>query len=243
MLRLPFVRSGLALMIAGAAAANRAVAQPGGSASSVETERAAAADTALRIIVSVTQRRLAVVTGSADTLLYARVAVGSARSMSYGGHRWMFTTPRGVRAVLTKEQDPVWLPPDWHYIEVARREHLRIVWLHRDTSIALGDGASLIMKDMTVRIEDDSTYEKFGGDDEIIVDNTLYVPPIGSPNRRVPGELGKYRLVLGDAVGIHGTPDTGSVGHAATHGCMRLYDADILWLYEHIPVGTRVYIY
>ena len=80
-------------------------------------------------------------------------------------------------------------------------------------------------------------------DEEIIVDKTLYVPPIGSPDRRIQGELGKQRLVLGDGVGIHGTPEASSVGHAVTHGCMRLHDDDILWLYEHIPLGTRVYIY
>jgi L,D-transpeptidase YbiS len=30
---------------------------------------------------------------------------------------------------------------------------------------------------------------------------------------------------------------------AATHGCVRLRDDDIEWLYEHVPVGTKVYIY
>ena len=49
--------------------------------------------------------------------------------------------------------------------------------------------------------------------------------------------------MLGDGVGIHGTPDTASVGRAATHGCMRLHDADIAWLYEHIPTGTHVYVF
>jgi lipoprotein-anchoring transpeptidase ErfK/SrfK len=28
-----------------------------------------------------------------------------------------------------------------------------------------------------------------------------------------------------------------------THGCIRLYDEDIEWLYERVPVGTAVYIY
>jgi lipoprotein-anchoring transpeptidase ErfK/SrfK len=30
---------------------------------------------------------------------------------------------------------------------------------------------------------------------------------------------------------------------AATHGCVRLRDQDIEWLYENIPVGTKVYVY
>ena len=34
-----------------------------------------------------------------------------------------------------------------------------------------------------------------------------------------------------------------AIGHATTHGCVRLRDADVTWLYEFVPVGTRVYVY
>lgn len=70
----------------------------------------------------------------------------------------------------------------------------------------------------------------------------LFVPPIGRANRKVPGELGLFRLSIGDGVGIHGTPDAASIGNVVTHGCMRLSDPDIERLYRHTPVGTRVYI-
>ncbi|MFL5575974.1 MAG: L,D-transpeptidase, partial [Gemmatimonadaceae bacterium] len=40
-----------------------------------------------------------------------------------------------------------------------------------------------------------------------------------------------------------GTPDEATVGAAVTHGCVRLRDADISWLYDNVPVGTPVYIY
>jgi len=208
-----------------------------------EVRDAAKSDSSLRVIISVVRRTLWVVSRAADTLLTAPVAVGSERSLAYRGHRWTFRTPRGVHAVLAKEENPVWIPPDWHYVEVARRERLSLVWLHGDTTIALSDGSTLVMRNMDVRIETDSTYEAFGTDQEIVVGKTLFVPPIGSPNRRVPGELGNYRLVLGEGVGIHGTPDASSVGHAVTHGCMRVHDADLSWLYEHVPLGTHVYIF
>jgi lipoprotein-anchoring transpeptidase ErfK/SrfK len=42
---------------------------------------------------------------------------------------------------------------------------------------------------------------------------------------------------------LHGTPYKESIGLAATHGCVRMRDEDIEWLYEHVPVGTKVYIY
>ena len=35
-------------------------------------------------------------------------------------------TPRGIRTVLSKETDPVWVRPDWAYVEVARDNGLRI---------------------------------------------------------------------------------------------------------------------
>ena len=65
----------------------------------------------------------------------------------------------------------------------------------------------------------------------------------GTRQRQVAGELGKYRLNLGDGYLIHGTPHAESVGEASSHGCMRLGDEDIACLYEHVPVGTPVYTY
>ena len=62
-------------------------------------------------------------------------------------------------------------------------------------------------------------------------------------NRQIAGELGRFRLGLGDGYFIHGTPYEETVGQAATHGCVRLHDADIEWLYNNIDVGTPVYIY
>ena len=217
----------------------------GQSAPSTAYEAAVGAkrDTSLRIVVSIARRRLWVIDGAHDTLRSASVAVGSERSLAYGAQHWSFQTPRGIRTVLAKEEHPVWIPPDWHYVETARREGLKLVWLHGDTSIDLHDGSSLVMRGTSVRVEDDTSYEEFEIGEHIIVGSRLFVPPIGSDNRRVPGELGPFRLLLGDGVGIHGTPDLASVGRATTHGCMRLRDEDITWLYEHVPVGTRVYIF
>jgi lipoprotein-anchoring transpeptidase ErfK/SrfK len=80
-------------------------------------------------------------------------------------------------------------------------------------------------------------------EEEIVFDSTLYVPPVGSKNRAVQGELGKYKLDTGGGVLLHGTPHQSSIGKAATHGCMRLRDEDIEWLYQFVPVGTKLYIY
>jgi len=41
---------------------------------------------------------------------------------------------------------------------------------------------------------------------------------------------------------FHGTNNIGSVGTAASHGCMRMYRSDIEDLFERVEVGMKVYI-
>jgi lipoprotein-anchoring transpeptidase ErfK/SrfK len=39
---------------------------------------------------------------------------------------------------------------------------------------------------------------------------------------------------------IHGTSDSASIGHATSAGCIRLFNQDIIDLYNKVPSGTRV---
>lgn len=45
-----------------------------------------------------------------------------------------------------------------------------------------------------------------------------------------------------NAIGFHGTPDRASVGTAASHGCVRMFNEDIRELYEIVAVGTPVMV-
>jgi lipoprotein-anchoring transpeptidase ErfK/SrfK len=45
-----------------------------------------------------------------------------------------------------------------------------------------------------------------------------------------------------DGAGIHGTTDDGSIGSAASHGCIRMHIPDVIELYDQVPVGAPVYI-
>jgi lipoprotein-anchoring transpeptidase ErfK/SrfK len=45
-----------------------------------------------------------------------------------------------------------------------------------------------------------------------------------------------------DGAGIHGTDETYSLGHAASHGCVRMAIPDVLELYPQVSVGTPMYI-
>jgi L,D-transpeptidase catalytic domain/Putative peptidoglycan binding domain len=43
-------------------------------------------------------------------------------------------------------------------------------------------------------------------------------------------------------VGIHGTPDASSIGYSASHGCIRMRIPDAEWLFQHVKLGTPVFI-
>jgi lipoprotein-anchoring transpeptidase ErfK/SrfK len=43
-------------------------------------------------------------------------------------------------------------------------------------------------------------------------------------------------------VGIHGTPDAASIGYSASHGCIRMRIPDAEWLFQHVKIGTPVFI-
>ena len=43
--------------------------------------------------------------------------------------------------------------------------------------------------------------------------------------------------------GIHGTNNPASIGKAVSHGCVRLYNEDVIVVYNQTPVGTPVNIY
>lgn len=83
----------------------------------------------------------------------------------------------------------------------------------------------------------------FPAGDEPIADGKIFIPPWGSPQRRHEGVLGAAKLEMYDGYYFHGTQDESSIGSAVSHGCIRMLKADILWMYDHVPVGTQVYIY
>jgi lipoprotein-anchoring transpeptidase ErfK/SrfK len=43
-----------------------------------------------------------------------------------------------------------------------------------------------------------------------------------------------------DVIGFHGTPDLKSIGTAASHGCVRMYNKDVKALFPIVKVGTIV---
>ena len=59
-------------------------------------------------------------------------------------------------------------------------------------------------------------------------------------------EIGKNRLGNVDTmqryIYIHGTPDSTDMGMIGSHGCVRMRNADVIALFDAVPVGTSVVI-
>lgn len=49
-------------------------------------------------------------------------------------------------------------------------------------------------------------------------------------------------MAFNGGAGIHGTAEVASLGHAASHGCVRMRISDVIALYSRSPVGTPVYV-
>jgi lipoprotein-anchoring transpeptidase ErfK/SrfK len=200
------------------------------------------------IVVSIADRRLWYKRGD-ETLYTTRVAVGSGKTLVKHGGRseYKFDTPRGRLVVQSKEADPVWVPPDWHYLELARKKGLGIMKLPRGQSIPTPDGAVVAVSgnDVVKRFPDGRELAFGFGQEgkEIIAGGNVIVPPFGTNQRKYAGVLGTHRLNLGDGYALHGTDAPGSIGHAVSHGCVRLRNEDIDYLYSVVATGTPVYIY
>ena len=64
------------------------------------------------------------------------------------------------------------------------------------------------------------------------------IVPGGTPQNPLKARwMGIY-----NGAGIHGTDSVGSLGSAASHGCIRMAIPDVIELYDQVPVSTPVYI-
>lgn len=105
------------------------------------------------------------------------------------GRKWVFETPRDERKVLGKKAAPVWMKPDWAFIEEGEE----------------------IPKDGSGRAE-----------------------------RFV---MGDYAVAIGDGYYLHGTLYKRLLGRNVSHGCVRLGDDDIEFIYKTAKIGTRVILF
>ena len=87
------------------------------------------------------------------------------------------------------------------------------------------------------------------------IQNKQVNPVWNVPNREWAGELAGRSIPPGpqnplkarwmgiyNGAGFHGTADIGSIGSAASHGCVRMLIPDIIDLYDRVEVGTPVFV-
>lgn len=199
------------------------------------------------LVISLEERRLWY-KQRGKVLFSTEVATGSGKTMvkEGGASAWKFETPRGRLVVQSKEEAPVWAPPDWHYVEQSRKRGLGLARLEAGQPLAVADGSLITVEgNDVVRTLPDGRRTVLEATDgrEIVVDGKVLVPPLGTTQRRYEGVLGTHRLNMGDGYAIHGTNQPATVGRAVSHGCVRVRNEDIAKLYAMVAVGTPVYIY
>jgi hypothetical protein len=110
--------------------------------------------------------------------------------------------------------------------------------------VELADGTRIEVRgDEVGRVNMFGNFWPFSAGAEIIFDGIIFIPHIGSPQRRVADILGTHKLEIGEGYLIHGTNEETTIGDAVSHGCVRMYNEDVALLYRMAPVGTPVYIF
>ena len=121
--------------------------------------------------------------------MIASCGTGNVLEDPTSGRKWVFETPRAVLRVIGKKAAPVWMKPDWAFIEEGEE-----------------------------------------------------IPKDGS-GRAEPGVMGDYAVAIGDGYYLHGTLYKRLLGRNVSHGCVRLGDDDIEFIYKTTKIGTRVILF
>jgi lipoprotein-anchoring transpeptidase ErfK/SrfK len=214
------------------------------------------------IVVSTTENRL-YVRKAGKTIFQAICSTGKGTTLTdASGRSMIFNTPTGKFRIVRKEKNPMWAPPDWHFIEEARKKGKRLVRLDPGERIDARTGEPVggeesvheygkssrrkvltVRRNTVVEIGPDGIERELPPGEMIEAGSAIVVPPHGTPQRKFDKVLGKYRLNLGSGYGIHGTMYPNQLGRSVTHGCVRLGDADIEKVFAMANVGDQVLIY
>lgn len=173
-----------------------------------------------------------------ETVFEAVCSTGKGYSKLAGGKARDFSTPIGRFKVISKEENPKWVPPDWHFTEKTSN----VVRLQRGDVIGTVDNYLKVEGTNVVQVTNGSSRTLPPGQD-IYFGGAMVIPPFGTAQRQYADVLGTRRLNLGDGYALHGTQAVSQLGQSVSHGCIRLKNEDIERLYEIANVGDEVVIY
>ncbi len=100
------------------------------------------------VLVHLTTNRVYMVEGT-EVLWSAPAGTGTGFRLSGAGQAWDFATPKGIFRIRRKEKDPVWIAPDWYFVERGRNvppqgdPSRRMPGQMGNTAIYLGDGIAI----------------------------------------------------------------------------------------------------
>jgi L,D-transpeptidase ErfK/SrfK len=87
-----------------------------GSVKQLAEQFATAFTNELYIVVIPNGNRLSLRRGQ-RMLLEAVISTGKNDTLKHGARKWVFQTPRGIMSVIRKKKDPIWIKPDWAFLE------------------------------------------------------------------------------------------------------------------------------
>jgi len=70
----------------------------------------------LYIVVNPNGNRLSLRRGQ-KVVLEAAISTGRNDTLTHLKRKWVFQTPRGIMSVIRKKKDPIWIKPDWAFLE------------------------------------------------------------------------------------------------------------------------------
>ena len=99
------------------------------------------------VVVHIAESRVLVMEGT-EVVWSEPAGTGHGFQLEGGGRSWTFTTPAGMFRVLRREKDPVWIAPDWYYIEQnlpipPAAERARVAGTLGTSALFLGDGIAI----------------------------------------------------------------------------------------------------
>jgi lipoprotein-anchoring transpeptidase ErfK/SrfK len=224
-------------------------------------------DTGQTILVSTAENKL-YVRRAGQAVFEAVCSTGKGTTLAVDGKTVVFDTPIGKLHIISKDENPQWVPPDWHYVEEARKNGMRVVRLNPGQSIDKRTGQPAtsapsqgvwswfggssntasnpmlkVQGDTVVEVAPDGSQRELDPGKTIVAGDAVVIPPVNTKQRHYDKVLGKFRLEMGNGYGIHGTDEPDKLGQSVSHGCVRLGDTDIEKLYQIANVGDTVIIY
>lgn len=87
-----------------------------GSVKQLAEQFATAFSNDIYVVVNPNGNRLSLRRGQ-KLLLEAVISTGKNDTLKSGSRKWVFQTPRGIMSVIRKKKDPIWIKPDWAFLE------------------------------------------------------------------------------------------------------------------------------